>query len=1034
MDKSAGTITRPAGFTDLLSQSSTSLSTYIGYKIATGGETTITVSRSNASTSGDTAWVGEFADSGAGTGPFVVISTATHGTDESTVTSWASGTAADPVRTCAAIAFFGIDSGSSGSGSQTFGGSFSQLNGWANSSLGDIAVGWVASQAGGSTVACTHTHTSTADQVSGAIATFGRSVALAGTQATTAALSGDLAAGISGAEATTATLTGGLLLGVALTGTRATAATLTGDLTTISRIFTGTLEIEFTAGVWTDVTSRLAFSSGPLTIRQGRTTEFDDVGAGTLTCTLYDDDGALMPDNTASIYYPNFVEGIRIRWKVTKSSVTYSRFVGWIQAIQPGFPDGSTYGSTVAISAVDALGLMALRKMRSNWTERALSLASAGAVSCDAYEANGVVNGFSAKMTNYSNNAAKGSPSYAYSGSWPTLKFASDRDVSIGGVVVVDVDSNGDACITTPGFQANCKTIQYLIKTPSNIPGATPWFLGSFEDVSQVALAHLVLESNGAGDGRLAIYNAAGSASLGTVKNPCVHGQWITVRLTQNAGTASHCDVTTVDLGSGATGSLSNIALDVRVIRFMELPRGTGKTQPSSYGGIIALGQTAGPAVADAIPAGAQGTLSTRLDTLTAALGTLPIASAKVGSLATQVVTGLWSDRSALEIAQEMMRGNWGVAWARSRDSSVHFIDSASCRPAVPIATIDTDADCDGPPRLARVVDSRPTRVEVQSPIGTTLVIDAAAEAGPGTPQRLKTIATVNASPTDDTTAANLALSSSSKLRISQIAVDLIAGQTDHTTELLSESGTLTGLFPTQCVRTVLPPSHFGAPTRDHHVQGWSESYHPQYVRFTLDTTPAAAVTLDGPETFTGSNGSGFSGATFSSRVDVNGTGSALIQGNRGRVTTAAAAAAGCYAVFNTTADDMEITGLFQLQSASSRAVVILKSASIDGTGYIARVGTSGTAELLRNGSVVATWAETVASGTDYQIRFRAAGAYINVRVWAAAGSEPGGWDLAYVDASPLSGTQAGIGAQADGSTATARAVDWDNVTITTPS
>ena len=327
LDKSAGTITAPAGFTALLSHNSTSISTYIGYKVAAGGETTITVSRSSSSVSGDTAWVGEFADSAGGT--WSVISTATHATDESTVTSWSSGTAADPARTCAAIAFFAIDSGSSGSGSQSFSNSFTQLNGWANSGLGDMAVGWLSSTAGGSTKESTHTHTSTADQVSGAIATFaklGVSGDVSDTITATTTAAGEVGGAVQDTTTATTTATGSYGASGIVSDTTTAATTLAysygasgivSDTITATTVVSGAvaapafplsplpIAVElYLNSAWTDVTAyTYGRDASPVQVTRGRTSEGGSIERATCSLTFDNRDGRFSPRNPTGPYY-----------------------------------------------------------------------------------------------------------------------------------------------------------------------------------------------------------------------------------------------------------------------------------------------------------------------------------------------------------------------------------------------------------------------------------------------------------------------------------------------------------------------------------------------------------------------------------------------------------------------------------------------------------------------------------------------------------------------------------------------------------
>lgn len=800
MDKQTVVPTGPAGFTAVFAQGSTSLGTYAGWKVASGGETALTVTfPSSAGSNGDTAWVGEFADSDAGS--WQVITSATHPCDESTATSWTSGTAADPGRTCAAIAFFGIDSGSNATGSQSWSASFVDINAWANSTKGDIAVGWLASAAGGSTKTTTHTHTPTADQMSGAIATFGR------------------------------------------TGTSS------APVTPVSGQFdVGRLEIEFTTGIWTDVSDRYR---APVTIHYGRATQFDQIGAGILAVRLDDPDGAVMPDNQGSPFFPNVVKGKRIRWTVGKQGQEWCRFVGWIQAWEPRFPQGSIAKAYTDVTAVDALGLMALRRMRSNWTERALSMGRLASINVDAIEATGSTNGWFAQMTNYSQDSGVNvSGLYAYNGNWPNVTFSSDRDVSVGQVVVSSPDSDGDSNSTIPIVQANHQTVMWLLKTPTEQPAVgNPWFCTTVHASGLVQIMHIVCEDNGASNFRIAAYNAAGAASLGTIRNPITHGQWCVIQLRQNSGTATHLDVLLTDLGTMTTSTLSNINVDVRSVRELQFPTGTGKVSAASFGGVIALGQKTGPSAIDASPTGAQGSLSTRLDGLINACTQLPVSFTKVGTLTTLVVTGTWSDRTALELANEAMLTGLGICFARPRDSQVLFMGADQCYPVNPSISIDIEGEMLGDLRLSAAVDNAPTRVQVDYPGGQTVRYDAVAEAnGENRQTSVSTIAPVNAASFGSTVADAvgdfLLAHRTSEMRITQVPLDLAGPVRDWTAELFDASTTLGGLYPTMRIRLAnLPASHFGASTRDLYVEGWTEVYADDSASITFDTSPAPDAT-----------------------------------------------------------------------------------------------------------------------------------------------------------------------------------------------
>ena len=122
-----------------------------------------------------------------------------------------------------------------------------------------------------------------------------------------------------------------------------------------------TIEIEFTDGTWTDVTSLVNVGAGAITRKVGRSTQLDTISAGSLSFTLDNPEGNFTPDNALSIYYPNVVEGKRVRWKVTEASTTYTRFTGWVTQWVPEI-DGAS-ASTVNVNATDALGHLSTRQV-----------------------------------------------------------------------------------------------------------------------------------------------------------------------------------------------------------------------------------------------------------------------------------------------------------------------------------------------------------------------------------------------------------------------------------------------------------------------------------------------------------------------------------------------------------------------------------------------------------------------------------------------------------------------------------------------
>lgn len=607
------------------------------------------------------------------------------------------------------------------------------------------------------------------------------------------------------------------------------------------------LEIELTAGTWTNITPYLAY---PLTIRQGRPTEFDDPSSGVMSFSLWNDDGRFMPSNTTSPLYPNFAKGKRVRWKVMKAGTTYTRFVGWIAALAPDFPTSSTTGSMVAVTAIDGLGKLSQRRLRSNLTERALWRARSLGVACDVWEADPTTSGQVATLTQHSPDAGAASPGTVW-GSAPNLSFGSDNESSFGGVVT----SSGRPLSnkTIAGLQAgHTRWWAHLLAPDRELTAGERHAALTVHSSAGggAAMCHLSFESDGAGQNRLLLRNAANSATLddlGSVRP----GQWIALYFWVDA-TVTQSVWAQYDQSGAFVGSTASVALDIRGARAIEFPAGLS----SLLGGVDFLASTSfggcggmvtsslGWASSESFVGGSQGALSARIPDLTNAVSQLPVTISTIGTLTGTVATGSWSGRPASEVLQEMLRTHSGMAWARSRDSVVYAIGSDQLYPTAPLAVIDTDADCLGSPRLVDGDEARPTRIDVTWPGGTAVAIDTTAEAAGEA--RSRRVATVALNATDAKAVGTALLTRAAVgLRFSSIVVDLLGGKTDHTAALFSESGTLSGLFPTQRVRLAVPASHFGSSTRDVHVQSWVETYGPREATVTLDTTPSTDAAAD---------------------------------------------------------------------------------------------------------------------------------------------------------------------------------------------
>jgi len=119
---------------------------------------------------------------------------------------------------------------------------------------------------------------------------------------------------------------------------------------------TGKIEVEFTAGSWTDVTSSLL---GGISIRRGRSDEFSQCQPGACTFMLDNPNGDFTPEFPGGAYYPNVVENKRVRVSVNNGS-NINRFIGFVDAWDVTEDENT---STVQVSATDRFKLLANRSL-----------------------------------------------------------------------------------------------------------------------------------------------------------------------------------------------------------------------------------------------------------------------------------------------------------------------------------------------------------------------------------------------------------------------------------------------------------------------------------------------------------------------------------------------------------------------------------------------------------------------------------------------------------------------------------------------
>jgi hypothetical protein len=129
-------------------------------------------------------------------------------------------------------------------------------------------------------------------------------------------------------------------------------------------------EIEFTAGVWTDVTADVEFGFAQPQTHYGRTSQFSQPGPATETLALRNPLGRYTPQRqvltdgvTPHPYWPNVLPRKRIRRSYTVGGVTYYRFFGYVKGFPPSLYSGVL--PVVPITATDRMDQLSRVTMKS---------------------------------------------------------------------------------------------------------------------------------------------------------------------------------------------------------------------------------------------------------------------------------------------------------------------------------------------------------------------------------------------------------------------------------------------------------------------------------------------------------------------------------------------------------------------------------------------------------------------------------------------------------------------------------------------
>lgn len=574
------------------------------------------------------------------------------------------------------------------------------------------------------------------------------------------------------------------------------------------------VEIEFTAGAWTDVSSLVKGNS--LEIHVGRDSAASGIQPGTLDLDLDNSDGRFTPDNPLSTYYPNLVEGKRIRVRVTKSASTYVRFVGRITSLVPDFPMEPTQ-SVTHVAAVDLLGDLARTKLPT--VPEAYARTQSVPFVFYALAESTVSTGF------------------------PELRGSSDRlvirEVTSGtGTVTAGSDSSLDDGKSYVALTAG-KALWHASPTVSSGVYTGGWFITFMVNVNASSLGTVLVISDGpantaknfhtlkfedtSGTPCLTLFTSLGSSSYASVPIPVDDG-WHHVYV-DDTGTFA------VDGGSTSTTSQS-----VPMPTCLSL----GGDIDMSVGNLYMVN------AAGTFPAANEVLLTTSPGTLTSALALLQTCTRVAGLSGTYAWSTSPSNlaappqisgRSALDALLDIANSASGVAYheySTSATQTVRVLHTADSKPTAVALTIDAEGDLVGGPEVMRDILGVIAEATVTSTAGSVTVRDETVTIVGAANASLDTLL-VDTNDQYAVATALIAAGRDQKLRVSRLTVDLANATNDRYAAFFA-------VTPNERLRlTGLPSTYFGVTYMDGYIEGWTERPSVDGYEVTFDLSPADA-------------------------------------------------------------------------------------------------------------------------------------------------------------------------------------------------
>lgn len=595
------------------------------------------------------------------------------------------------------------------------------------------------------------------------------------------------------------------------------------------------VEVEFTAGVWTDISTHVVGDS--IEISVGKDSPAGDLQPGTLDLELDNADGTWTPDNPLSAYYPNVVEGKRIRVVVNKGTPSgystgaygtgaYSgtltespRFVGRVTMWEPDFPTDPRQSRT-RVTAVDVLGDLARKTLPPTLlptllAERITTGEPAGTQDYWYWPLRGGYRLVDAIT-------GRGSLSYFQPSTGGEVSWGADSSFPLGGEDCLSVTVGVGLQFRWSLMGPFATSFGGAFKVETGTAGLVAALLNKKPTAADVG--GLVIWWDGDAALSLREYVAGTPTTLATIAaSPGWHyvdTDFGTLRVDDSsagATPATYVSPTSLPTATLYVGGSLNLS-----VRDLFLSGG------ADYADYLANVTT----TLTAITTGAATTLGvTDLD------ASLTWTTTVVGVTATAVAV---EDRVALDVVGDLANSQSGIAYVAytlTDPQPITLVANVDAKSTTVALTIDAENDLYGGPTLDRNVYDKVATASGRNAFTAVTVNDSTLVDTYGT--STGEVRTALALDNDLAAAATslIAGAKSSKLRLSQVTFDLSSASNDLYSNWF-------GLAPGERVRVSnLPSTYFGVTQMDGHVIGWTERPGVDGYFVTLTLQPADAPT-----------------------------------------------------------------------------------------------------------------------------------------------------------------------------------------------